>query len=281
VLGLHDHAEKCPIDGAAPPHQLPEGGCPTFPGKSSIRIFTPHIGKTAGSSLALQLAKAPINFTYAHVGKASNVNVDDSFDVLIISTREPLNRTISAFNWRHSDGGGDWNRQAFDESTPPKVLETQSVEQALYACNKQYPGGFNEFAESLEDESVCGHIGRRCMHEPVCAHISKGYEDSITTNFYGDVPLDTLIRNGAQTFLVRQESYDDDMEALFKWLCIPLDLMPPAMTTHDDEYKRKNDTGVSARGMASMAKHLSSETYWYEFLETLADNGRSRNLEAH
>jgi len=53
------------------------------------------------------------------------------------------------------------------------------------------------------------------------------------------------------------------------------------MTTHDDEYKRKNDTGVSAQGIASMAKHLSSETYWYEFLETFADNGRSRNLEAH
>ena len=30
------------------------------------------------------------------------------------------------------------------------------------SCNKQYPGGFNEFAESLDDQSVCGHIGRRC-----------------------------------------------------------------------------------------------------------------------
>ena len=119
-----------PSGGAAPPYQLP-ADCASFPGQRSVRIFFPHIGKTAGSALGMQLAMSPINHTYAHMMPPIGATIDPSFDVFIVATRDPVSRTISGFNWRHTDGGGDWARG----------VPFLTTEKALYACNMDYPGG--------------------------------------------------------------------------------------------------------------------------------------------
>ena len=67
-----------------------------------------------------------------------------------------------------------------------------------------------------------------------------------------------------------------DVEALFDWLCLPRESIPPEEQTHDDEFKRKNDTYVSPLGLERLNMQLAAEYELYATLEALADNGRRR-----
>lgn len=154
VLGLASSPGCGPSGGAAPPYQLP-ADCASFPSRRSVRIFVPHIGKTAGSALGMQLAISPINFTYAHLGPPTGATIDPSFDVFIVATRDPVSRTISAFNWRHTDGGGDFVRG---------IVES---EKALYACNMDYPGGADDDATHPYTPSDPSAHLHRILHRPI------------------------------------------------------------------------------------------------------------------
>lgn len=135
----------------APPTRFHHG---IFAGHERRVIFV-HVGKSAGTSLKTMLQSAPINFTHIHVqnaGDAIDIAMRDRlFDLLtdgeqrktpdtwIIVTRDPLLRTISAFNWRHPSGGG----------LPCQRLPTTAGEARMYSCFPQLRGAANAFAESL------------------------------------------------------------------------------------------------------------------------------------
>ena len=51
------------------------------------------------------LTDAHVPHTQIHLGNA-HLAIDCRFSHYIVTVRDPINRTISAFNWRHTDGGG-------------------------------------------------------------------------------------------------------------------------------------------------------------------------------
>ena len=109
-----------------------------------------------------------------------------------------------------------------------------------------------------------------------CAHISNGYRVALTTPQYsttGYTLQELMQREQASTFLVRQESYTEDVAALFDWLCLPREAIPPEPRTHDDAFKRKEDTALSDEGQRAITEALNDEYYWLEFLEMIAVNG--------
>ena len=80
------------------PHQFPStGSCPFAGQKSHVALI--HVGKTAGMTVENLLSLAGVNHTQVHT-KNAHVAVDCHFTHYIVTTRDPINRTISAFNWR-------------------------------------------------------------------------------------------------------------------------------------------------------------------------------------
>jgi hypothetical protein len=67
-----------------------------------------HTGKTAGSSLSDTLQAAGIPFTEYELNMGPQLKAElPMFDTFIISTRDPLSRVVSAWNFEHLIGGGD------------------------------------------------------------------------------------------------------------------------------------------------------------------------------
>ena len=80
------------------PHQFPStGSCPFAGQKSHVALI--HVGKTAGMTVENLLSLAGVNHTQVHT-KNAHLAVDCHFTHYIVTTRDPINRTISAFNWR-------------------------------------------------------------------------------------------------------------------------------------------------------------------------------------
>ena len=88
--------------------------------------------------------------------------VSCAFTHYIVSTRDPVNRTISAFNFG---------------ATESRELFTPAMEKLYDGCFASVPGAAAAFAEALEEESECGALARGCLHEPAlgCQHIGKGH----------------------------------------------------------------------------------------------------------
>lgn len=150
------------------------------------RVVLIHVGKSAGTSLKMMLQRSPINFTHIHVqnaGEALDIAARgrgrDTPDTWIVVTRDPLARTISAFNWRHVYGGG----------LPCMRLPTSEGEHLMYTqCFNQTTGAANAFAESMSEENretLCGRAALACLHEPGlgCMHLSRNF------GYYLNMPL--------------------------------------------------------------------------------------------
>ena len=237
-----------------------------------------HVGKTGGSTLSDLLDMAiPGSFTGFHeIGTVSiTTDLKDGgsyqellqcgFTHYIVSTRDPLNRTVSAFNYgaRSMIGG---------TASPASTH--------LYGtCFPEQPAGgaLSAFAESLGADSECGALARACLFEPAldCAmHVPRGH-----AYIFRDTGLLDVLRQDAsrRVWLVRQESFDEDVAGLWKWLCLPEDQWVDVGAIESDktEYARKNDTWLSDEGARQLRGALSMDSYVYEVLEGLADNTRS------
>lgn len=212
-----------------------------------------HVGKTGGGTLKGLLTAAGVAFAAIHVGDAHKAT-DCRFTHYIISTRDPINRTISAFNYNHRAGGEEYS---------PGIASTR-----LYTeCFPQLPGGVNAFAEALGDASPCGMIARSCLFEPArdCRHLGKGHAYYLQNTGL----LEILRRRDKQLLVVRQEAFDSDVAAMWEWLCVK---NPPTQNSSVHSYSsaRAKDTAISARGLQLLRQHLAMEYHTVEAVQALA-----------
>lgn len=227
-----------------------------------MRIMFIH-GKTAGSTLLDLLSRANLNWTNVHDLSFTEDKIDalvEPHDLYIISTRDPVSRILSAFNWMHYDGGGAWGLGSDDLSSLMlrSMLRSRlddlsaggSILQPLSACFDALPGGANAFAESLGGEGNCSNIARRSLTEPsagsgactterawpvpkgppsrarvddVAGHLAKGvawYLSRTHGPSANETVIDQMRKPGAHIFHVSQENFNDDVNALWKWLCV-------------------------------------------------------------
>lgn len=171
---------------------------------SPKRIVFIHVGKTGGDTMQQTIQLVNLNVTVIHTFNAQQALED--FDIYLVSSRSPVGRTASSWNWMHGDGGGMWdpiNLRGRD-STVARTKEAnanaeevnatmKALDDALGAtlvpvaynggfidkvseCFPQLPGAFDAFAVALSGEGPCSDLARRCMHEPNagCGHIAFG-----------------------------------------------------------------------------------------------------------
>jgi hypothetical protein len=212
------------------------------------------------------LLHAPVNFTHVHMDWSEFYFDPEEYDIFIVATRNPVNRIISAFNWRHPIGGAP----LFPHWTP--------VERMMYRCFPQLPGGVNMFAEALEENDTdCGWLARRCLHSEYarCGHLAKGFHWYLQTGLTrGSRSVLSAVRNSRghkHIFPVRAEHFSTDSAALLDWLCVPPELRPAEPHTNS-QYRRRGDTNLTSKGLHALEAHLKADDFALEDLARLADH---------
>jgi len=226
-------------------------------GSHPAHIALIHVGKTAGASVKVMLDRAHVPHHQVHTQNAHTA-LDCRFTHYIVTTRDPINRTISAFNWRHTNGG----RENIHTHSP--------AEMELYnECFPQVSGASYAFAEALSSSGRCAMLARACLFEPArgCEHLAKGHAYYLQSTGL----IERLRQPEVNLFVVRLEHLEEDMAALLDWLCIPADkhlLIPKRHTS----YARQSDTALSNLGLQTLRSSLMLEYHTLEALQAIASS---------
>jgi hypothetical protein len=274
-----------------------------------------HVGKTGGSTIGAwlgvmtadaisggkQLNISELHTSASHIGGG----LDRVWDLLIISTRDPVDRTVSAFNYE---------LEATRESLQPVPLL-----QKLQDCfpnpgnaTAGFTGAVDDFARSLIDmDSECGKVARRCLIEDAeyggpfpkndhydhesfrdvsyCGHLNANHKHYLTAwrnidNVATRSQLNAIRSGRTHAFIVRDGQIEENMADVYNWLCLPPDQWDPARFNPGDVVPnawdmgvqpRHQDTLLSVAGRQALANSLVQEYQLLETLEDLVDNGNS------
>ena len=177
----------------------------------------------------------------------------------IVTLRDPVARIVSAFNFQRLGLPLDYNASEHDHPNmlngvcfpdvrrAPSRLRTgpdHCVPDGRFRRVWQFPGGPAAYAEALGQDTECGALARYCLHEPdagkACGHLSMG-----TTHYLHDTGLmDVLRRPDKSVWVVRQESFSEDVAGLWEWLCVPPEQRVGEI--HDDTGTTTTNTSSSS-----------------------------------
>ena len=239
------------------PYTFPSNATCPWAGQVA-RAAVIHVGKAAGVVVSLWLQSVGVVHDTFHV-RSAHMALSCRYTHYVVATRDPLARTISAFNFRHVLGG-----------VQPGT-ETSLTEHELYVdCFPELPGGVNKFAESLDGTDRCARLARACLYEPAreCVHMGRGHAYYLQSTGL----MEVLRRPDKQLFVMRTEHLEEDGARLFDWLCVPAwQRGPMPDDPHGGDPRRKADTTLSARGESNLRAHLTLEYHVYNEVLQLAE----------
>ena len=159
------------------------------------------------------------------------------------------------------------------------------IERRMYDCFPALPGGVNDFAEALDANTACGELARSCLNDEfaLCFITRLGTDAYTLHQRQGRYSVMALLREGlasngtkgARGFVVRTESYDEDLNSLWRWLCLT-DPLPTSTHWDGGDFPRHSDTHISADGLRNLHAVSRLEQWAHDALEQLADNGALR-----
>lgn len=252
--------------GPAPPTNFPAGCKWTKP----MRVAMMHVGKTAGASLQDVLMAVPLNWTHVHVEWHEHFFDPEDYDLFILAVRDPVDRTVSGFNWNHPVGGGSiidpcWSTDGFE-----------AAECKMYECFPELPGGVNHFAEAINSEGPCGFAARECLNSipAKCAHLPRDHQWYFGTGKARDTAslVQSVAMNSSKhAFVISTENFSAGLEALKDWLCVPPEIWPEEVPATHSTYPRHNDTYLSPAGLDNLKNALSKEYFVLEQIKPFVD----------
>ena len=195
-----------------------------------------HVGKTGGGTLRSALgALCACTPLQVHCEPVRQTRVSSPF---LVSVRDPVERVISSFNWRHPRRGGG-------RPCPVQTICSSCVDEtALYNCFATV----NDFAESLRQSNGCGNVARKALAEGV-GHVGKGFK-------YYFQGVEHLLPN--MTFkLVSTASFHKDLRCALHWLKFPAEIVDALQyEVRHSEYPNKNETFLSPQGRRNLESLL-------------------------
>lgn len=143
------------------------------------RIAFIHVGKTAGEAVGRFLRAQHVQFNSVHTRRVSQRTLRRA-ERVIISDRDPVERVISAFKWRHLDGGGPVNR----------FPQHAAFERALFGC---FPSA-TSFAQSfLNGTGECARLANEAIRPSHSTHWNAPFHIAMGLTFYLERVLDILL----------------------------------------------------------------------------------------
>ena len=175
---------------------------------------------------------------------------------IAITTRDPLDSAVSAFNWRHPSNDQIHNNP-FGASADPE-------EAKLYHCFDSA----HAFAEALDirNTTTCAELARTMLTGPK----SKRGRWSLMgddTRWYLERVMSQLRQGELDFTLTHVANLDADVNYAVQWITDTSETQSVELASvHDDDYPKKFDTGLSRAGRQLLRAALQPE---YDFLDEL------------
>lgn len=238
IAQRHDANGNLAKHGGLRAAEPPTGTSKRIPFRSRRGLLVVHIGKTAGSSLLKILRAAGIPHDDVHlfaVRRGAIMTHDD----IIISIRDPLDRTISAFNWDNPwSKSGRARRREFSN---------------FYAT---FPD-MNAYASNLTEDTALGALARQ----------SEGHISMDTCYYVGGVLADLKARPLKRVFVVDTATFDQDVRAIndaLGWGITFSSFLP-----HINKANRDSDTSTLLPENRIKLKHFLAYIGEYEIYNEL------------
>jgi hypothetical protein len=249
--------EKKKRDKDTPDGDMKQGTVNVVPGSGHMGlpswnrdITFVHVGKCAGVSVGDFLHANAIQFHEVHVRPVTH---EELGRMVVVPLRDPIKRTISAFNWRHPSTQGIDGRS--------------QEEQMFYQCFNTV----NAFAEALDPLSgagVCNQVARRMFGvypnrgPSVSNHIGKGYQ------YYLQFVMDELANRDVFVVRVDQDHFEHDLHQLLHRYGVPVvsSIVPRTNNDETHHYPKRGDTHLSNKGYAALKSILQTEYAIYNYL---------------
>jgi len=263
------------------------------------------------------LASANVNFTHLHPLASVEKDVAQydmsDFDLFIIPTRDPVSRTISAYNWNHPTGGPGCQLLCWFGSGMLALNKFSDQQDALYECMQDaHPntggttfGQVSVFAEALGgqgDGADCREDAVKCVTETDagCRHMSLGF-DYWLNQPEGNSVLSLLreAKNSTDSsrrlaIAVRNEDLIADADYMLEWLEVPEEQRISAadvggvldsgvfgeMKKITNSYPLQDDRDVSDFGRAALENVTKSEQDILDELDALVENPANNGVPA-
>lgn len=209
-----------------------------------------HIGKTGGSSVGEYLDRNDASYKQIHAKPVPRQDACLGSGKWLVTTRDPIDRLVSAFNWRNPRNGygSEYGRNC---KSPQEF--------AMYDCFKTV----DEFAQGLDRDDQCGLIARRNLKWPSCsAHVGMGQA------FYLRDSINCLRRRSVLVF--RTESLQQDAHRAGQMLGFPNPSLP--LPHEKSEYPLKNETYLSNEGRKKLRTALAEDYRINSILKRIAIN---------
>lgn len=209
-----------------------------------------HVGKCAGGTVNKFLEHNNVSVDRIHASVPDPAKLDAG---IVVVLRDPIDRLVSAFNWRHPS-----TRPAEGRNLPH--TDHDESELAFYRCFDSV----NEFAEALDADSKCGQRARDALTQHT-KHIGMGYE------FYFPDSVMAVMRTH-RVFIIHQERLEEDLHNFLKWNNIPQthDRIPHSHSEDHTIYPKKDDTYLSKEGRNKLRAHLARDYEIYKELDQMS-----------
>jgi hypothetical protein len=174
-------------------------------------VLLVHIGKTCGRTVAFNLRDLKVEYAQLHVYPLRQ-SIIDAYEYIFITLRDPVERTISAFNFDNPNNPGSfyYNNTNY---CPDSIKE-------FYSCFQN----IDAYANSLLNEDKCGSYSRE-IQEGITTIKNEypqgkgGVHLPLNTCFYIGGVMKALKRH-KNVFVIRTEHCNVDLQEIFdhlKW----------------------------------------------------------------
>ena len=221
-----------------------------------------HVGKCDGWTVRDTLRNYGITVWEYHMRQPEPSDLQKRKTA--ITTRDPVDRAVSAFNWRHPSNPQIHNNPFGDRADPEEAK--------LYQCFDSV----HAFAEALDSRntSTCAELARTLLSGPKS---KRGRWSMLGDDmrWYLERVLPQLRRGEIDFTLTHVAQLDADVNYAVQWITTgdwtsPETQSVEMASVHDDDYPKKYDTDLSSSGRRLLRAALQPEYDLLEELEKLA-----------
>jgi hypothetical protein len=228
---------------------------------ASAPLLHVHVGKTAGGTIGNFLRDNGISFREVHMRRADETELGNPiYEHVLVAIRDPVERVVSAFKWRHTVGGGQVTR----------LQRSMAFESELYAC---FPTA-TSFALSFHNGTGhCRELAEEAVQPTRMAsanHIGRGYAYHFPPE--GLEALERRIRDGqAHLYIIHCDGPTAILRDLLAMCArIGAPTTRPGLPSSHDVYPRHAERIESEEGVAALRARLAFEEPTLAKLEELA-----------
>ena len=224
-----------------------------------------HVGKTCGGTIAAELRKNRVPYHEVHLDKVDGETLA-KYKRVIVSARDPVDRVVSAFNWRSPHAC----RERKGECTPPRAVEKYDGERGLYNCFPDVQHFVDAVTARSQGTTLTCHMLAHSFFYGVGVGAGGGSHIGKGLSWYIGPVLHDLLRRESDLWVVRAETCEHDLEGAIRWLRgdETLDVLRGGWIHQARNTTDETSTTINSSSRKNLQRRLEAE---YQILQLALD----------